>query len=161
MTSVRQHFVINRAHFSYHDLTALAIVDMFMLRLDELTIALHEHFSSISETKSDSTTRPAHRHTVVAASTSPAHRHTRRSAVTAQREPPAHHQHIATPGDSTVTATAASTITSTSPTRTRRQHSDSTAAWQISSPSSVWIEGAQTYARQHITSSSPHPATAQ
>ena len=97
-----------------------------MLRLDELTIALHKHFSSNSETSSDSTARPAHRHKAVAASTSPAYRHIGDSIVTAQREPPAHHQHIATPGDSIVTATAAST--SPAYRNTQRQHSDSTAA---------------------------------
>ena len=128
VTSVRQHFVIDRAHSSDPGLTVLAIVDMFMLRLDELTIALHKHYSSNSETSSDSTARPAHRHKAVAASTSPAYRHIGDSIVTAQREPPAHHQHIATPGDSIVTATAAST--SPAHRHTQRQHSDSTVTAQ-------------------------------
>ena len=58
-----------------------------MLRLDELTIALHKHYSSSSsETSSDSTARPAHRHKAVAASTSPAHRHIGDSTVTAQQQ---------------------------------------------------------------------------
>ena len=101
VTSVRQHFVIDRAHYSDQDLTALAIVDMFMFRLDELTVALHKRYSSDSEISSDSTARAAHRHTAAAASISPAHRHTRR-------------QH----SDSKARAA------STSPAH-RRQHSDS------------------------------------
>jgi len=79
---------------------------MFMLRLDELTIALHECDGSNIEASSNSTARPtsppAHRHTAVIAITSPAHR--------------------LTPGDSTVTASEN---------------------------------------RQHLTSTSPHTATAQ
>jgi len=100
---------------------------MFMLRLDELTIALHECDGSYIEASSYSTARPtsppAHRHNAVIASASPAHC-PRRQHSDSKREPPASHQHIATHGDSTVTANAAST---SSP---AHRHGDSTVTAQ-------------------------------
>jgi len=108
--------------FSDQEVTAQTIVDMFVLRLDELTIALHEHAGINIETSSDSTARPT---------SPPAHRHTALIAITSPRTPPGHniartvtayHQHIATHGESTKPPAHC---------HTRRQHSDSTAAVAI------------------------------